>query len=86
MDLHTAAVSLLVVALSGTMDFLALRWQAAATRGLALQATFWAVCVEVAGLTTVNFAVDGLLYAAAAVVGSAVGTYISSRFQKTTST
>lgn len=77
MTLQTAAISLLVVIASGAMDFLALRWQASASAGRVAQAVFWAVCVEVAGLTTVNYAVDGLVFAVAAIVGSALGTWIS---------
>lgn len=79
MTLQVAAVSLLVLVTSGAMDFLALRWQAAASTGRVAQAVFWAVCVEVAGLTTVNYALDGLVFAASAVVGSAIGTGISTR-------
>jgi hypothetical protein len=81
MNPTSAGIWLLVLTLSGLMDFLSLRWQGSAVRGRAVQATFWAVCVEVCGLTTVSYALDSVIFASAAVLGSAIGTYVSVRLQ-----
>ena len=75
-----------ILTLSGLLDFLSLRWTAASAAGQPLKASFWAVCVEVVALTTVFGALSSLLGAFCAVVGSALGTYISVRMQVREST